>query len=242
MVKIGVYGKTGFIGGFVKEEMKCRQLIISPADLGLDIIILLARKKDNCASNIQILPKLIYNTKAKLVYVSSSVVHSKIPSLYRAEKRYCEEICNIVRNESGERVIVRPYNVYGPGQPDYFIIPTIINQALKGDTIVIRNKFAERNFIYVKDTAKALVDIALSDNLLADTIELGHERRPIWRIVEIVGRILGKKLTIDAPAANEVERDAVYMPLDSNKWPTDGFISMEEGLKETIEFYKKGCA
>lgn len=236
MDKVLVTGIGGFIGSHVFDELQRRNIEVGHTEEQSDVSILLGRS-DRWIDNIGFIRDRLKLSGGKIIYVSSSVVHSKIPSMYRAEKLFCEEMCRIVG-----KTIVRPYNVYGPGQPDNFVIPTIINQALKGDTIVLKDKFAERNFIYVKDTAKALVDIALSNNLLADTIELGHERRLIWRIVEIVGNILGKKLTIDAPAANEVEGDSVYMPLDSNKWPTDGFISMKKGLKETIEHYKKGCA
>lgn len=234
MVKVRVTGKKGFIGKYIEHELQYGAIDI--VKQGEDVTILLGRS-DNWIKNIESIWNELKFNGGKIIYVSSSVVHSKVPSMYRAEKLFCEEMCKIVG-----KIIVRPYNVYGPGQPDNFVIPTIINQALKGDTIVLKDKFAERNFIYVKDTAKALVDIALSDNLLADIIELGHERRPIWRIVEMVGEILGKKLMIDSPTAEKGEHDSVYMPLDSNKWPIDGFMSMEEGLKETIEFYKKGCA
>jgi len=47
---------------------------------------------------------------------------------------------------------VRPFNTYGPRQSSRGVIPTVISQALAGDTIRIGSLEPTRDFTFVTDT------------------------------------------------------------------------------------------
>jgi len=57
--------------------------------------------------------------------------------------------------------VIRPFNVYGPGQDGRFLIPTLIRQALDPgvDRITVRDLRPRRDFLHVRDLVSLLVAI-----------------------------------------------------------------------------------
>ncbi len=57
-----------------------------------------------------------------------------------------------------QAAVVRPFNVYGPGQGGHFLIPTLIRQALDPalDCITVRDARPRRDFLHVRDLVSLL--------------------------------------------------------------------------------------
>ena len=53
-------------------------------------------------------------------------------------------------------VIARIFNIYGPGQKDTFILPTILNQLRVGPTVALGNLDDGRDYVYIDDLIDAL--------------------------------------------------------------------------------------
>lgn len=53
-------------------------------------------------------------------------------------------------------VIARIFNIYGPGQKDTFILPTILNQLRVGPTVALGNLDDGRDYVYIDDLIGAL--------------------------------------------------------------------------------------
>ena len=55
--------------------------------------------------------------------------------------------------------IVRPFNIYGPGQDERFLLPTIIRQGVDPaiDRITVRDLRPRRDFIHVRDLVALLI-------------------------------------------------------------------------------------
>jgi GDP-4-dehydro-6-deoxy-D-mannose reductase len=53
--------------------------------------------------------------------------------------------------------IVRPFNIYGPGQDDRFLVPSIIRQVLDGREVIVDALTPRRDYVYVDDLVSALV-------------------------------------------------------------------------------------
>lgn len=144
-------------------------------------------------------------------------------------------------------VIARPFNTYGPRQSARAIIPTIITQLLKGKGEVrLGNLLPTRDFNYVKDVCRAFLEIAKSENVVGEEINIctGVEIS-----VEDVVRILSKKMNRRIKIAVDKERkrpegSEVERLLGSNKkitaltsWRPQH--SLEDGLEKTISWFKK---
>jgi nucleoside-diphosphate-sugar epimerase len=107
-----------------------------------------------------------------LVHVSSYVygVPQRLPiaedhplqafNPYSHSKILAEDAARYYAQQFGVQVsIVRPFNTYGPGQDDRFLLPTIIRQALDPacDAITVQDLRPRRDFIHVKDLVTLLI-------------------------------------------------------------------------------------
>ena len=79
---------------------------------------------------------------------------------YAHTKVVAEEVGRFYEMDFGMRVvIVRPFNMYGPGQTPPFLIPTIVDQALDSSASEIRLKDLRprRDYVYVDDAIELLL-------------------------------------------------------------------------------------
>ena len=70
-------------------------------------------------------------------------------------------------------VTIRPFNTFGPRQSARAVIPTIITQALTGDTLRLGSLDPVRDLTYVEDTAAAFVAGVTAEGVEGETINLG---------------------------------------------------------------------
>ena len=107
----------------------------------------------------------------KFVYVSSAHVygvpqylpidekHPLVPrEAYAASKIAAENIVQAYGNSYGiKHAILRPFNMFGPGQDTSFLIPGVIDQALKNRFIKVGNTDPTRDFLYIDDAIRAFL-------------------------------------------------------------------------------------
>ena len=140
-------------------------------------------------------------------------------------------------------VVLRPFNTYGPRQSARAIIPTIISQALAGDTLRLGSLDPRRDLTFVGDTAAAFVAAAAAPAAVGRTIQLGTgEAVSVGEIVEAVSELMGKELhPVLDPARVRPENSEVQLLLSEPAlaasllgWvPT---VSLHEGLQRTIDW------
>jgi dTDP-glucose 4,6-dehydratase len=149
--------------------------------------------------------------------------------------------------------IVRPFNTFGPRQSLRAIIPTIITQILKNQkTIKLGNLSPTRDFTYVKDTTRAIIEIAKTDKLIGEVTNIGmNEEISIGELTDLIAKLMGVKIKITSekqrirPKKSEVER----LKCDNSKilkytnWKPrydlkSGLIETIKWLKENIQYYK----
>ena len=142
--------------------------------------------------------------------------------------------------------IVRPFNTYGPRQSARAVIPAIITQLLNGSTeIKLGNQRPTRDFVYVKDTVNGFIEIAKSDQVTGEEINIstgqeisiGDLAKKIKRIIDSRAKILEDQQRI-RPPKSEVERllgdNKKVMKLTAWRPQYD----LEAGLQETVQWFR----
>ena len=78
-------------------------------------------------------------------------------SPYAASKLAGEALVrSYIKSFALDAVVLRPFNVFGPGQSERAVIPTIINQVKAGGVVHLGHTFPTRDWTYVTDTVNAI--------------------------------------------------------------------------------------
>jgi nucleoside-diphosphate-sugar epimerase len=81
-------------------------------------------------------------------------------SPYTASKLLAEELCRGYHRDHGLKVVVlRVFNIYGPGQRSEFLVPRIL-EGLKHGTVVLGDPDSRRDFLHLDDAVEAYVRAA----------------------------------------------------------------------------------
>ena len=109
----------------------------------------------------------------------------------------CEDMCNFYRINYGlELIIIRPFNIYGPGQNNSWLIPNIINQAKNSNQIILNSVHQKRDYLYIDDFSDLIYTIIKKD-IKKGTFNLGSGKsHSIKNVVDTVQRINKSKKPI----------------------------------------------
>ena len=163
--------------------------------------------------------------------------------VYDEAKRFAEAITMAYHRFHGvETRIVRIFNTYGPRMRinDGRAVPTFINQALKGEDLTVFGDGKQtRSFCYISDLAEGITRLLLSDR--ANPVNIGnpHEMSILEfaeKIMALSGtssKIVYKPLPQDDPKVRQPDISLAKEILD---WSP--VVSLDEGLKETIAYFK----
>jgi nucleoside-diphosphate-sugar epimerase len=192
--------------------------------------------------------------KAKMFYFSSYVYgtpkylpideNHPIDSVnpYGHSKWMAEELCRFYsKNFSVPSIILRPFNIYGPGQSDHFLISKIIHQCLSSNEISINNTKPKRDFLYIDDLTDACVTLLNSD-VSSGNYNLGYGKsHSVLEVVEEILKISGKNILVNASG---IERPNEVMDVVAScKLTLEGFwkpkFDLKSGIEETFLQSKK---
>jgi len=77
---------------------------------------------------------------------------------YAASKLESEALCReYSEGYSIPTTILRPFNLFGPGQSDLFLVPLVIAQALAGGPVRVHSLAPRRDYLWIDDLAAAIV-------------------------------------------------------------------------------------
>ena len=144
---------------------------------------------------------------------------------------------------------IRPFNTFGPRQSLRAIIPTIISQAIDGKGIRLGNLKPRRDFLFVRDTVQGFVQVGRCEEAVGKVINIGAGAD--ISIEELVKKILdqmGKGMEIEVEDRRiRPEKSEVMQLLSDTRLAKELFgwaprYPLEDGLKETIEWYRKNLS
>jgi UDP-glucose 4-epimerase len=216
----------------------------------------------NVTDNIQIVLNLLDAQDSqwfqRLIHFSSSEVYGSAlytpmcenhplesSTPYAASKAACDLICLSYHRTFGNSVtIIRPFNNYGPRQNDASyagIIPLTINRIKDGDLPVILGDGSQtRDFIYVKDTARAALMLLDRPDLDGEIINVASGKDvSIYWLVQKIQSLMCKEGEIEyrSERPGDVHRHIANVLKAKDLLGFEPIVSMEEGLKNTVEFY-----
>jgi len=180
-------------------------------------------------------------------YIPMDEDHPTLPhSTYAVSKLAADRAVFTMHKEHGfPTVIIRPFNSFGPNITQPYIIPEIILQLLNGNnTLHLGNVESSRDFTFVSDTARGMI-LALSEKrAIGETINLGRsEDIKIMDLAFLIAELMGKEIEIETDHARLRPFDVEHLYCSNKRaeellgWKP--IVSLEDGLKSTIEWIKK---
>lgn len=169
-----------------------------------------------------------------------------IRSCYDEGKRCAETLFfDYSRQHNVEIKVVRIFNTYGPRMHpnDGRVVSNFIVQALQGREITLYGDGQQtRSFCYVDDLIDVMVKMMNSERSFEGPVNIGNPAEfTILQLAETVLRLSGSKSKIKhqtLPSDDPKQRQP-DINLATNKLDWKPKISLEDGIKETINYFKK---
>ncbi|MBI1805219.1 MAG: GDP-mannose 4,6-dehydratase [Ignavibacteriae bacterium] len=141
-------------------------------------------------------------------------------------------------------VVLRPFIVYGPGQPPAMMIPELIQSVLEGKDFSMTEGKQTRDFVYVEDVVDCILAAATAKDVDGEVFNVSSgEERAIRTVAELIVRLMeGKsRLLVGARPYRQNEAWRLY---GSNEKAQRllGWLpktTLEEGLRQTINWCRE---
>lgn len=168
-----------------------------------------------------------------------------IRSCYDEGKRAAESLCMDYHRQNGVRIkIIRIFNTYGPrmSPDDGRVVSNFIVQALQGKDITIYGTGQQtRSFQYVDDLIEGMIRMMATSDEFIGPVNIGNPGEfTMLELAEKVIELTGSKSKIvhcPLPSDDPKQRrpDITLAKEKLNGWEPK--IKLEEGLKNTIEYF-----
>jgi len=163
---------------------------------------------------------------------------------YAVSKLAEEHLAIAYHQEKGLPVaVVRPFNVYGPGQVGEGALRTFIMRALKNETITINGDGTQiRAWCYVDDMVRGTLICMEHPKAVGESFNIGNQRAvtTIYGLANTVIRVLNSKSKIEFVRKDYVDVE-LRIPNISKARDLIGFeaeVDLDEGIVRTAEGYK----
>jgi UDP-glucuronate decarboxylase len=169
-----------------------------------------------------------------------------IRSCYDEGKRCAETLFfDYYRQHKVDIKVARIFNTYGPRMHpnDGRVVSNFIVQALKGGDITMYGDGSQtRSFCYVDDLIEGIIRMMNSETGLTGPINLGNPNEfSMLELAETVLRMVGSKskLVFHSLPKDDPKQRQPNITLAINKLGWTPKVELEDGLKETISYFRK---
>ncbi len=200
--------------------------------------------------------EIAHKKKSQFIYLSTSHVYGipqKLPvkeehpttpiSIYSASKLGGEIICQAyAMNYKIDLSILRLFSIYGPGEPENFVIPKIISQIKSKKIITLGNLHPKRDFVYVDDVVNA-IQLVIRKSKGCHIYNIGTGKsNSVLNVCDNLRKISGKKFKINSIKKSTRVLEAQNIMADIKKLKKLGWkpkVSLNQGLSKCFEEYNK---
>ena len=196
----------------------------------------------------------------KLVHTSTSEVYGsalftpiteehplQAQSPYSASKIAADKLAESYHRSFGLPVAtIRPFNTFGPRQSSRAIIPSLIVQALRGETVRVGSLDPIRDFCFVADTVSGFLAVASAEGSAGRGLNIGTGTGiAIGQLVQTILKMLGSKaeVVVEQSRRRPERSEVMELVCDASRakavagW-TAG-VSLDAGLRETIAWMRE---
>ena len=139
--------------------------------------------------------------------------------------------------------VVRPFNVYGPGQVGEGALSIFVQKAIKDEPILIHGDGNQiRSWCYVDDMLSGLMLVLSEKVAVGESFNIGNPRSVVttYGLAQTVCRVLNSKSTISFSGKYFADIELRIPDIKKSK-DLLGFnpqVDLEAGILKTAEFYK----
>jgi UDP-glucose 4-epimerase len=147
------------------------------------------------------------------------------------------------REQKLPTVVIRPFNVYGPGQVGEGAIRNFMLRALKNEPISIYGSGTQiRSWCYVDDMVDVLMASLVNPKAVGESFNVGNELAvaTTYGLAETIVRVTGSKSTISFVARDSADVE-LRIPSAAKMKDLLGIeakVHLEEGIRRTAEYFK----
>lgn len=183
------------------------------------------------------LSSYLYGNPRELPIAETAPLMANNP--YALSKKLAEEACRFYAESFNVSVnVLRPFNVYGPGQSECFLIPWIMKQVNQGRSINVKDLEPKRDYVYVSDLVAAIAKAVVTpSNFQVVNIGTGVSHS-VEELIRVIQQVKGTSLPVISGAERRQDEvmDTVADIREAKKmfgWtPT---ISLLEGVKKLFK-------
>lgn len=143
--------------------------------------------------------------------------------------------------------IARPFNTYGPRQSARAVIPTIISQIASGNKqIKLGDVTPTRDFNYVADTCRGLLELARCDKAVGETVNIGSNSEiSVGDILNLIREVMNSdvEFLLEEQRLRPLKSEVFRLWCDNKKLrDLTGFEpshNIRSGLKLTVEWFTR---
>jgi UDP-glucose 4-epimerase len=164
---------------------------------------------------------------------------------YAVSKLAEEHLTIAYHREKGlPTTVLRPFNVYGPGQVGEGAIRTFVMRAVKDEPIEIHGDGTQiRAWCYIDDMVDGMVLAMTHPKAVGESFNIGNQQAvtTIYGLANTVIRVLGSKSPIQFNRKDYVDVE-LRVPSVAKSRELLGFeakVDLEEGIRRTAEFWRQ---
>lgn len=164
---------------------------------------------------------------------------------YAVSKLAEEHLAVAYHKECGlPTTVLRPFNVYGPGQVGEGALRTFVIRALKNEPLIIRGDGTQiRAWCYVDDMVDGVLLTLTHPRAVGESFNIGNQRAvtTIFGLASTVIRVLGSRSEIAFAPALSVDVE-LRIPSVVKARELLGFeakVDLDEGIRRTAEYYRR---
>lgn len=212
----------------------------APADFVQTNVLGATRALEYCRTHgaaIVHLSSYLYGMPTQLPIPESAPLVSWNP--YALSKRLAEEASRFFAASLGVAVtVLRPFNVYGPGQREPFLVPRLVRQLREGGPIRVTDLRPRRDFVHVVDVVDGIVRAVGTAAAGFRAFNLGSGRsHSVADVIALLQRSAGTSFPVvvdGTPRQDEVLDTVADIGAARRELAWEPRVSLQDGLADLL--------